>query len=131
MIVLDASVVIEMLLRTSLGKSLADDLAGRDVTWNAPHLLDTEVLQVLRRLVIGKELTPDHAAMAVEDLQGLDIVRHAHGDLTARVWQLRHNLSAYDATYLALAESMAATLVTCDRGFDKIPDRRAVVELWT
>ena len=129
MIVLDASVVIEMLLRTSLGKRLDEDLAGRHVVWSAPHLLDTEVLQVLRRLVIVKELTSDHAAMAVEDLQALDIVRHPHDESTARVWQLRHKLSAYDATYLALAESMAATLVTCDSSFDKIPERRAVVEL--
>lgn len=130
MIVIDASVVIEILLGTPVGRKFEAELYARATSWNVPHLIDCEVLQVLRRLVIAKQLDPDRAAFAVQDLADLDLVRHAHVDLSARVWELRHNLTAYDATYLALAEALGAELVTADRGFLRVPDRRAAVEVW-
>jgi predicted nucleic acid-binding protein len=130
MIVVDASALIELLLRTKLGKRLEERLLGPTALLNAPHLIDTEVLQVLRRLVIKKELTVAQADAAVADLGGLDVVRHGHEELSGRVWELRHNLGAYGATYLALAESLDATLVTGDRRFLKVPGRDARVELW-
>lgn len=130
MIVVDASALIELLLQTALGKRLEARLFDGEELLNAPHLVDTEVLQVMRRLVIAKELTVAQADAAVSDLGSLDVVRHGHEEMSGRVWELRHNLSAYDATYLALAESLDATLVTGDRGFLRVPGRRAKVELW-
>ncbi len=130
MIVIDASVVIEILLGTPVGRKFASELFARSTSWNAPHLIDCEVLQVLRRLVLQKQLDPERAAFAVQDLGDLDLVRHAHNDLSARVWDLRHNLTACDATYLALAEALGAALVTGDRGFLRVPGRRAAVEVW-
>ena len=81
----------------------------------------------------GGEGATSEAALhlfADADIFELDLVRHAHADLSSRVWELRHNLTAYDATYLALAEALDATLVTGDRGFTRVPDRRAPVEVW-
>ena len=130
MIVIDASVVIEILLGTPHGRRFESALHERATSWNVPHLLDSEALQVLRSLVRARQLNPDRAAIAVQDLSHLDLVRHAHADLSSRVWELRHNLTAYDATYLALAEALGATLVTGDRGFARVPDRRAAVEVW-
>ena len=130
MIVIDASVVIEILLGTPHGRRFESELHERATSWNVPHLLDSETLQVLRSLVRARQLNPDRAAVAVQDLGHLDLVRHAHADLSSRVWELRHNLTAYDATYLALAEALDATLVTGDRGFTRVPDRRAPVEVW-
>jgi predicted nucleic acid-binding protein len=129
-IVVDASVVLEILLSTALGHRFASDLHARSDSWNVPHLLDTEVLQVLRRLVRARQLDAERALLAVEDLGQLDLVRHGHADLAPRVWELRNNLTAYDATYLALAEALGATLVSGDRGFDRVPGRRAPVEIW-
>lgn len=130
MIVVDASVVIEILLATALGRRFESELHARTKSWNVPHLLETEVLQVLRRLVLARQVDAERAAVAVQDLGNLDLVHHAHRDLSSRVWELRHNLTAYDATYLALAEALGATLVTADRGFARVPDRRAAVEVW-
>lgn len=130
MIVIDASVVIEILLGTALGRRFESELYARTASWNVPHLLDCEVLQVLRRLVSARQLDPDRAFLAMQDLGQLDLLRHGHTDLSSRVWELRSNLTAYDATYLALAEALGATLVTADRGFTRVPNRRAAVEVW-
>jgi predicted nucleic acid-binding protein len=130
MIVIDASVVLEILLGTTLGRRFGDKLYAHAGSWNVPHLLDTEVLSVLRRLVRSRQLDKERALLAVEDLGRLDLVRHGHADCTSRVWELRTTLTAYDATYLALAEALGATLVSADRGFLGVPDRRAAVEVW-
>lgn len=130
MIVVDASVVLEILLGTASGRRFESDLYARSGSWNVPHLLDTEVLQVLRRLVRARQLDVERALLAVEDLGHLDLLRHGHAELAARVWELRDNLTAYDATYLALAEALGATLVSGDRSFDRVPGRRAPVEVW-
>lgn len=130
MIVVDASVVLEILLATTVGRRFESELYARSGAWNVPHLLDTEVLQVLRRLVRARQLDAERALLAVEDLGNLDLVRHGHTDLASRVWELRHSLTAYDATYLALAEALGATLVSGDRGFERVPDRRVAVEVW-
>lgn len=129
MIVLDASAVIELLLQTARGRRIEARIFEGSELLNAPHLVDTEVLQVMRRLVIGRELTLAAADAAVRDLADLDLVRHGHEELAGRVWELRRNLGAYDATYLALAEALGATLVTCDRRFLRVPGRRAEVEV--
>jgi predicted nucleic acid-binding protein len=128
--VVDASVLIEVLLGTGLGKDLAPRLFEGDPVLHAPHVIDLEVLQVLRALLQAKEITPDTALGVAARLQAFDLVRHAHDDLIPRIFDLRHNLTAYDAAYLALAEALDVPLVTCDGAFDGVPGRRASVEVW-
>jgi predicted nucleic acid-binding protein len=129
MIVLDASVVIEMLLLTSVGESIAERVLLGDETLHAPHLLDIEVAQVLRRLSVGGEVKSARAQKALADLSQLRIRRYPHTQLLERVWQLRDNLTAYDAAYVALAEALGASLLTRDRRMSVAPGVRATVEL--
>ncbi len=132
MIVVDASAVIELLMCSELGGRLETRLFGGDELLNAPHLLDVEVLQVVRGLVAARELSVEVARDKIERLQQMDVVRHPHTELAQRIFELRHNLTAYDASYLALAEHLGeATLVTCDRAFEKVPGRRARIEVWS
>jgi predicted nucleic acid-binding protein len=129
MIVVDASAIVEMILRTRVGKRVEERLLAGKETLHAPHLLDVEVLQVLRRCVRTKELDVDKAWEALGDLRRLPLGRHAHGALTERVFELRDNMTAYDATYVALAEALDATLVTCDAVLARSPGSRVVVEV--
>ncbi len=75
------------------------------------------------------EISTDRAAEAIEDLAGLDLHRHAHLDLLTRAWKLRENVTASDAVYLALAEALDATVVTCDAPLAKAPGHRARIEV--
>ena len=111
------------------GREVAERLAAEDQTLHAPHLLDVEVAQGLRRLVRIGELAPARAAEAIADLTDLTAVRHAHEDLLPRIWAMRDNLTAYDAVYIALAEALDATLLTIDRRLAKAPGHRAQVQL--
>ena len=92
---------------------------------HAPHLLDVEVVQVLRRLVRTGEVSPTRAGEAIADLTDLDLHRHAHLDLLGRAWKLRDNIGAYDAVYIALAEAIDAPIVTCDAPLANAPGHRA------
>ena len=116
MIVVDASIIIEVLIGSAVGRHAADRLFARGESLHAPHLLDVEVTQVLRRYASTGELKPGRAREAVQDLVDLPITRYPHAELLPRVWELRHNLTAYDAAYLALAEALDAPLVTRDSG---------------
>jgi predicted nucleic acid-binding protein len=87
-----------------------------------------EVTQGLRRLVRAGEVSPPRAAEAIADLADLDLHRHPHLDLLTRVWELRENVTAYDAVYVALAEALDATLVTCDRPLARTGMHRATIE---
>lgn len=80
----------------------------------APHLLDVEVLSTLRVLLFGRKLDLATADAARQDHFDLSITRHSTAPLAERVWQLRHQFTSYDASYLALAESLQAPLLTCD-----------------
>ena len=131
MIVVDASALLEYLLQTPLGLRVEARLYRKDDEFHAPHLVDVEVTQGLRRLVRAGELSPKRAAEAIADLSDLDLHRHGHVDLLARGWTLRENVTAYDAMYLALAEALDAALVTCDRRLSKAPGHRARVEVLT
>ncbi len=128
MIVLDASAVIEVLLDTDLGRRVEEQVWGDErQTPNAPHLLDVEVSHVLGRLVRGRRLGIDLAHALVADLRRFDLVRHSHVDLLERVLELRTNITAYDAVYLALAEALDGTVVTCDAKMARAPGSRAKV----
>jgi predicted nucleic acid-binding protein len=127
-IVVDASVMVELLLDTELGRR-ADGLVLGAKARHAPHLLDVEVAQTLRRFVLAGQLPVDRARHAIEDLAAFPISRHGHATLLERMFALRANLTAYDAVYVALAEAMGAAFVTCDSAFMKVPGVRARVEL--
>jgi predicted nucleic acid-binding protein len=96
---------------------------------HAPHLLDLEVLHVLRRLERRRVLRPSRAAEAIEDLLDLPLTRYPHGPLASRVWELRGGLTAYDASYVALAEALGAPLLTRDAALAAVRGHRARVEL--
>jgi predicted nucleic acid-binding protein len=113
-IVLDASAVVELLLDTAAGRRVAMLLEDPALGIHVPHLLDVEVVSALRRLARDGSIEAAEVAGVLDDLRALDLQRHAHEPLLDRVWALRENVSAYDATYLALAEALDATLVTCD-----------------
>lgn len=129
MIVVDASAMLEFLLQTPLGTRVEARLFRDQDELHAPHLVDVEVLQGLRRLVRVGEVSPGRADEAIADLSDLDLHRHAHLDLLARAWKLRQNVSAYDAVYVALAEAMEAAIVTCDGPLAKAPGYRTRIEL--
>jgi predicted nucleic acid-binding protein len=99
------------------------------VQMHAPQLLDIEITQVLRRLVRQKEITAPRAEQVLEDLSDLLIERHDHQELIQRIWQLRDSLSAYDGAYVALAEALAAPLLTCDGKLAGAHGHRAKIEL--
>lgn len=129
MTVVDASALAELLLQTPLGERVERRVAGTPATLHVPHLVDAEVTQVLRRLVRAGELSTNRAESALADLAAMRIRRHGHVHLLTRVWQLRHNVTAYDALYLALAEALDAPLVTCDAPLSEAPGHRARIEL--
>ena len=83
-------------------------------TWHAPHLLDLEVAQVVRRHVRGGEMSAARGQPALDDLAILSLTRYAHDLLLPRIWRLRDNLTADDAAYIALAEALNAPLLTRD-----------------
>jgi len=114
-IVVDASVIIEVLLRTPVASSLEDLIFSDDVTLHAPHLLDLEVAQVMRRYAIAGKVRPRRCREALEDLSNLPMTRYPHTVLLGRVWELRSNMIAYDAAYVALAEAIDGPLLTRDR----------------
>ena len=129
MIVLDASVVIEMLLQTDDGIAITERVLGDNESLHAPHLIDVEVAQVLRRYVLRGELKAERAQQALEVMAEFPIARYEHEPLWARIWGLRENLTAYDAAYVALAEGLNATLLTRDRKLSAVPVLGGVVEL--
>jgi len=126
MIVVDASVVVEVLLGTAAGRAAADRLFARDESLHAPELVDVEVAQALRRYAAIGELKLARAREAIRDLEELPMTRYPHADLLPRIWELRQNLTAYDAAYLALAEALRATLLTRDRGLASVRGRTLI-----
>jgi len=113
-IVLDASAAVDWLLQTPAGRRIESRIYSRNETLHTPHLLDLEVVQVLRRLVRQEVVSAHRADEAVRDLLDLRMTRYPHLVLLPRIWQLRHNFSAYDAAYIVLAEKLGAALVTRD-----------------
>ncbi|HUY38466.1 MAG TPA: type II toxin-antitoxin system VapC family toxin [Candidatus Binataceae bacterium] len=115
MIVLDASAAFEWLLETPTGARVDERIFSRGASLHAPHLIDVEVAQVLRRYAALGIVTASRARGALQDLIDLPLIRYAHDLFLPRIWELRENFTAYDAAYVALAETLGAPLVTCDR----------------
>lgn len=113
-VVADASIIIEFLLRSSRGDVLGDALLSGDVVLHVPALCDVEVASVLRRGLLGGRLEAQRAAEALEDYLDLPLTRHGHTTLLPRMLSLRSNFSAYDATYVALAEHVDGALLSAD-----------------
>ena len=126
--VLDASAALELLLRTPGGTRLAERLE-RGEPVHAPHLIDIEVAHALRRLVRTGLLDSRRGAEVLQDLADLDVDRHPHTLLLPGVWQWRHNLTAYDAAYVVLAEALGQRLVTGDGRLAAAPRLPIDVEL--
>lgn len=129
MIVVDASALIEVLLGTSVAGRLAERLFAEDETLHAPHLLDVEVAQVLRRYALAGTLEAERGAQALEDLGDFPITRYPHQPFLFRIWELRRNVTAYDAAYVALAEALAAPLLTRDAKLAASAGHQARIEL--
>jgi predicted nucleic acid-binding protein len=130
MIVLDASAAVDWLLQTPAGQRIENRIYSRNETLHAPHLLDLEATQVLRRLVQQGVVRERRADEAIRDLLDLRVNRYAHFVLLPRIWQLRHNFSAYDAAYIVLAEKLGGTLVTRDRRLASPAGHAATIELF-
>jgi predicted nucleic acid-binding protein len=113
-IVLDASAAIEWLLQSPAGVKIDRRIFSPSESLHAPHLLDVEVAQVLRRYVREKTIPAQRGQEALEDFGDLALHRYPHDFLIPRIWELRTTLTAYDAAYVALAELLDAPLLTCD-----------------
>lgn len=132
MIVLDASVVVDLLLDVKPYAPQVRQVVSRHAAaLAAPHLLDVEVAQVLRRFVMARAITAVRAREALEDLAALPIQRFAHLPFIERAFDFHQNLTVYDALYLALAEGLGGTLVTRDRAFSTIRRHGAKVTVVT
>ncbi len=129
MIVPDAPAVLEVLLRTPRADAVSRRLFDRRQSLHAPHLLDVEVAQVIRRYAANGEIDHERGRAALDDLADLPLRRYPHDFLLSRVWSLRHNLTAYDAMYVALAEVLDAALVTRDPRLAATARHHARVEL--
>ena len=129
MIVLDASAVVELLLDTVTGRRVAMLIEDAALGLHAPHLLDVEVVSALRRFVRDGSLDEEEAQAVIGDLMALDLQRHSHEALLERAWDLRANVTTYDAVYVALAEALDATLLTCDSKLARAPGTKMRVEL--
>ena len=127
-LVLDASGAVELLLHTDAGERVAKRVENPAVSIHVPHLIDVEIAHVLRRYTRRGLLSAAHGALALTHWRALDLERYAHEPLLDRVWQLRNNLSAYDAVYVALTEALEAVLVTGDRRLLRTPGLRIRVE---
>ena len=124
MIVLDSSAAVDYLARLAPSQWVAEQIE-LDPDLHAPHLLDIEVTGSLRRLLQASFITERRARAALDDLAALDLARYPHLLLLDRIWQLRRNLTAADAAFVALAEALDAALVTTDRKLAGAPGVRA------
>jgi predicted nucleic acid-binding protein len=113
--VIDASAALEIALARPAGLALLD----RDREWHAPHLIDIEVLHALRRWTLRGDLSDTRCKIALDDYERIGIIRYPHEPLLDRIWQLKDNVSAFDAAYIALAERLGGALVTMDKRLEK------------
>jgi len=129
LIVVDSSAILEVLLRSQAGLEIEKRIFSPHETLYAPHLLDLEVAQVLRRYCSFGDMGSERGREALEDLVDLPINRYPHHSFLPRIWELRHNMTAYDAVYIALAETLPAPLITRDTRLASAPGHTATIEL--
>lgn len=128
-LVIDTSAVLEALAAHDPAPGLVERLV-HDGDLHGPHLIDTEVLHALRRMTMNGAISDERATDARSDFAELALVHYPHQPLSDRVWTLRHNLTAYDATFVALAESLNTPLITCDARLASAPGHNAHIELF-
>jgi len=121
--------MIELLLRTHLAERIAIRALAPDERLHAPHLIDIEITQALRRLVMLRDITALRARQALDDLAEFVIERSEHQNLLSRVWELRDSVTAYDGIYVALAEALDAPLLTCDSKLGRSHGHTAKIEV--
>ncbi len=128
MIVLDASVVVDLLLDTPpVAEIIAGHVREHEGDLHAPHLIDVEVAQVFRRHAFRGELSPARARLGLVRLSQLPLTRYPHGPFLGRALDLRENVTVYDALYLVLAEALGAPLLTRDKALATVPGSGAAV----
>ena len=120
--------MVELLLATRRGRQVADRIRPPEISLHAPHLIDLEVAQTIRRYVLGGLIDAERGGLALEHLVQLDLNRYSHQLFLPRIWELRNNITAYDAAYVSLAEALKALLLTCDKRLANSPGMRAAVE---
>lgn len=128
MIVIDASAMVDFLLGITPCSEVVEH-ALTQTPGAAPHLLDVEIAQVLRRFVRKNTLTSTRAMAAFSDLSSLRLTRYEHGPLLNRAFELRDNVTIYDAVYLALAEALNAEFITRDKALKNVPECKAKVRV--
>jgi predicted nucleic acid-binding protein len=128
-IVIDASTALEVLLQTPAAARIEERLFRTGESLHAPHLIDLEIAQVLRRYISARQITSTRGNEALEDWQAFTVHRYAHEPLITRIWELRNNVTAYDAAYLALAEALQAPVLTRDSRLAGSSGHVAVIEL--
>ena len=129
MIVVDASAAVVLLLGTALGSAVAERIFDPAESLHAPELLDLEIARVLRRYERARIIDAARAEAALRDLADLPIERYSHRLLLPRAWELRVNLTIYDAVYIALAELLDAPLLTGDGALALAPHRARVEKI--
>jgi predicted nucleic acid-binding protein len=127
---MDASAAVEWLLHSSAGWRIEERVYAAGESLHSPHVLDLEVAQTFRRLTRERAVSAERAEEALSDLMVLRILRHPHSSLLPRIWQYRHNLTAYDAAYVALAERLGAPLITRDARLAASSGHAAHIELF-
>lgn len=131
MIVLDASAAVSIFLNIGPQASrIRQRIVQPEETLHVPQLFDVEVLHVLRRHSLSGALSECRGRLALRRLSSTRLTRYPHATFVRRIWELRHNLTAYDAAYVALAETLDAPLLTTDRRLAQAPGIRAEVELY-
>ena len=132
MLVIDASAATELLLARPAAEAIAGHISDRGPDLHAPHLIDVEVASAVRRLVASGHAGPPRGEEAIADLLDLPLARYRHDILLPRIWELRDNLSVYDAAYLALAEGLSdegVALLTTDGRLARAVHAHSAVEV--
>lgn len=129
MIVVDASIIVELLTDSAFAEAFDREVKKRSEPLIVPHLLDVEVASALRKLAAMQRVEPHRGERFLTALSSFPATRQAHTGLLPRIWELRHNFTAYDAAYIALAEATGSVLFTCDEKLSK--GHRAQVVLFS